>query len=104
MVEVITSGLPQVCNLWLGVNKGMLPVKHLAQKILKIMAVNYCGRQLARRLGLALFAFHEKEGATPHPGVCMFGLQYVRRPDDNFGEQVGMCNFDSLSGNGGRSL
>ena len=30
-------------KLWRGVSKGMLPVKHLAPKIL--MAVNYGGRQ-----------------------------------------------------------
>ena len=49
VVEVMTSGLPQVCEQWLGVGNGMLPVEHLAPEILKIMAVNYCGRQLARR-------------------------------------------------------
>ena len=31
--EVMTPGLPQVCNLWLGVSKGMFPVKHLAPEI-----------------------------------------------------------------------
>ena len=36
--------------LWLGVGKGMPPVKHLVPKI---MEVNYCGRQLDRRLVLA---------------------------------------------------
>ena len=34
VVEVMTSGLPQVCKPWLGVCKDMLPVKHLAPKIL----------------------------------------------------------------------
>ena len=29
-----------------GVSKGMLPVKHPAPKILKITAVNHCGRQM----------------------------------------------------------
>ena len=43
VIEVMTSGLPQVSNLWLGVSKGMLPVRHLAQKILTIVAVNCCG-------------------------------------------------------------
>ena len=43
----------------LGVEKGMLLVKHLAPKIL--MAVNYCGRQLARTLGWAAPAYHDKQ-------------------------------------------
>ena len=30
VVEVMTLGLPQVCNLWLGVSRGMLPLKHVA--------------------------------------------------------------------------
>ena len=59
----------------LGVRKGMLPVKHLAPKILKIMAVNYCGRQQAKRLGWAAPAYSKKEGATPHHGACKFSLQ-----------------------------
>ena len=59
MVKVLTSGLPKVCKLWLGVNKGMLPVKHLAPKILMIMEINYCGRQLAQRLGWAASAYHK---------------------------------------------
>ena len=46
VVEVMTSGLPQDCKLWLGISKGMLPVEHLAPKILKIMDVNDCGRHL----------------------------------------------------------
>ena len=37
------------------------PVKHLAQKI---VAVNYCGRQLAIMMGWAAPAYHKKEGAT----------------------------------------
>ena len=49
VVEATRSGLPQICKLWFGVSKGMLPVKHPAPKI--IMAVSYCGCQLARRLG-----------------------------------------------------
>ena len=98
MVEVITSGLPQVYKLWLGVSKGMLPVRHLAQKIL--LAVNYCGRQLARRLWWAAPAYHEKEGATPHPVVRKHGLRYDGRPGERVGVWVGMCNLDSLSGKG----
>ena len=76
VVEVMTSGLPLVSKLPLGVSKGMLPVKHLVPKILKIMAVNYCGRQLARRLGWAAPAYHKKEGVTLNPGACKFSLQY----------------------------
>ena len=34
VVEGMTSGLPQVCKPWLGISKDMLPVKHLAPKIL----------------------------------------------------------------------
>ena len=61
----------------------MHPVKHLAQKIL--MAVNYCGRQLNRRLGWTAPAYHEKEGAAPHPDACKFSLQYDGRPDGHIG-------------------
>ena len=53
--------LPQVCKLWLGLNKGMLPVGHLTSNILT--AVNCCGRQLARRLGWVAPAYHKKEDA-----------------------------------------
>ena len=74
----------------------MLPVKHLAQKIIKIMAVNYCGRQLAQWLWRAAPAFHKKEGAAPHHVACKFSLQYDERPDVRFG----MWNVDSLSGKG----
>ena len=69
----ITSGLPQVCELWLGVNKGKHPVRHLT---LKIMAFNSCGRQLARWLGWAAPAYYKKEGETLHPGACKLSLQY----------------------------
>ena len=79
------SGLSHVCELWLGVSKGMLPVKHLSQRIVKIMAVNYCGRQVGRMLGRAASAYHKKDGATPHHGVCKFSLQYDGRPDERFG-------------------
>ena len=41
----------------------MLPVKHVAPKIL--MIVNYCRRQLARRLYWAASAYHKEEGAIP---------------------------------------
>ena len=47
VVEVMTSGLPQVCKLELGVSSSMLPVKHLAPKIL--MAVH--GYKLAKGCG-----------------------------------------------------
>ena len=70
----MTAELSQVCKLWFGVGKGMLPVKRLASKV--FMAVNYCGRQLARWLGWAAPAYHKKEGAAPHPGACRHSLQY----------------------------
>ena len=100
VVEVMTSGLPQVCKLWLGVSKGMLPVEHPAPKMLTIMAVNYCGSQLARRFQWAAPAYHKKEGATPHPGACKCSLQYGRRPDERFGVQVVMWNLGFLSRRG----
>ena len=74
VVEVMTSGLPHVCKLWLGVSKGLLPMKHLTPRILKIMEDNYYWCQLARRLGWVVPACHKKDGATPHPGVCKFSL------------------------------
>ena len=98
VIEVMTSGLPQVCKLWLWVSKGMLPVKHLEPKIL--MAVNYCGRQLARRLGLVAPAYHKKEGVTQYPAACKFSLQYDWRSDERFGVWFGTWNLDSLSGKG----
>ena len=55
----------------------MLPVKHLAPKIL--IAVNYCGRQLAQRLEWAAPDYHKIEGAAPHMleraslACCMLG-------------------------------
>ena len=61
MVDINTSGQSLVCKLWIGVSKGMLPVRHLAPKI--HMAVNYCGSQLDRRLGWAAPASDKKEGA-----------------------------------------
>ena len=97
----MTSGLPQVCKLWLGVSKGMLPVKHLAPKIL--IAANYCGHQLAPRIGWMATACHKKEGLTPHPGVCKHILQYDGKPDGRFWVRVGTWNLGSLSGKGVRS-
>ena len=70
----MTAELSQVCKLWFGVGKGMLPVKRLASKV--FMAVNYFGRQLTRWLGWAAPAYHKKEGADPHPGACRHSLQY----------------------------
>ena len=103
VVDAITSALPQVYKLWIGVSKGMLPVKHQAPTILKIMPVNYCGHQLAQRLGWAAPANHRKEGATPHPGACKFSLQYDRRPDEGLGVRVWTWNFGSLSGKVGEA-
>ena len=97
----MASGLPQVCKLWLGVSKGMLPLKHLAPQIL--MAVNYyCWRQLARWLGWAEPAYHVEEGATQHLGVRRNSLQYVGRPDGHFVVRVGTWNLGSQSGKGGK--
>ena len=87
VVEVMTSGLPQICDLWFGVSNGMLPVLVLAQKIL--IAVNYCGRQQDRRLVWAAPAYHRKKGAALHPGACKHSLQYDRRLDGCFGVRVG---------------
>ena len=78
VVEVTTSGLPQVLKLWFRVRKDMLPVQHLAPKIL--MAVNYCGYQPAQILGQAVPAFRRKEGATLCSGSCKHSLQYIGRP------------------------
>ena len=87
VVEVMTSGLPQVCKLWFGVCKGMLHVGHLAPQIL-----------MAVRLGWVVPANHIKEGTTPHPDVCKHGLQYDRRPDWRIGAWVGTWKLGSLSG------
>ena len=69
------------------VSKGMFAVKHLAPKIL--MAVNYCGHQLTKRLGWAAPAYHKNQGATLHPGACNLSLRVT-------GGQVGAlgCVFD----------
>ena len=45
--------------------------------------------------------YHEKEGATPHPGASKFSLQYDGRPDGRIGVRVGRWNLGSLIGNGG---
>ena len=100
VVHCGASGLTQVCKLWFGVSKGMLPVKHLDPQIL--MAVKYCGRQLAQRLVWAVPAYHKKEGATPHPGVWKHGLQCEGRPDGRSGVRDWMRNLGSVSGKGGR--
>ena len=76
----------------------MLPVKHLTPNIL--LAVNYCGRHLARWFGWAGLAYHKKESANQHPDVCKFSLQYDWRPDGRFDVWVGMWNLGSLSGKG----
>ena len=65
------------------------------------MAVNYCGSQLAQRLGWAAPVFHKKVGATTCPGEHKHSLQYDGRPDGRFGVRVGIWNFGSQSGKGG---
>ena len=77
----------------------MLPVEHLGPIFLK--SVNYCGRQLARILGWAAPACHQKKFTTPHPGACKFSLQYDGRPDERFGMLFGTWNLDNLSGREG---
>ena len=80
----------------------LFPVKHLAQeKILQIMAVNYCGRQLAQSLRWAAPAYRKKEGDTPHPGACKFIMQYDGMLNERFGVRVWRWNLGSLSGKGG---
>ena len=54
-----------------------------------IMAVNYCGRQIAGRLRWVAPVYHKKGGATPHPGACKHRLQYDRRPDGRIGVWIG---------------
>ena len=68
------------------------------------MVVNYCERQLARRFGWAAPAYHENDGATPHPGACKFSLQYDRRHDERFGVRVGMWYLGNLRGKGEKFL
>ena len=92
----MASGLTQVCRLWLDMSKGMLPVWHLAPKI---MAVNHCGRQLVRRW--AAPAYHDKEGATPHTVACTFSLQYEEKPGVHFGVRFVTWYLGSVSEDGG---
>ena len=99
VVEIMTLGLPQVCKLWLGVSKGMLPVKHLAPQIL--MTVNYCGCQQAQRLAWVEPACHIQEGAIPHPGACKHNLKCDGRQDWHLGVRVGTWNLGSLGGKEG---
>ena len=87
--------------MWLWISKGMLSVSHLAQRILKVMAYNYCGRQLAQRLGWAAPDYHEKKGATPHTGAYKLSLLYDGRPVERFGVRVETWNFGTLRGKGG---
>ena len=65
------------------------------------MAVNCCGRQLAQRLGWVAHACHEKEGAAPHPGVCMLSMRYDGMSDEHFGVRVGKWDFGCLNGKEG---
>ena len=99
VVVVMTSGLPQICKHRLEVCKGMLPAKHLVQRIL--MAINYCGCQITRWFWKAALANHKKEGAMPHPGVCKFSLHYEGRTDGRFGVRIVMRNLVSLRRNWG---
>ena len=46
-------------------------------------------------------AYHDEEGATPHPGACKHSLQYDGGPDWRFWVRVGTWNLGSLSGKGG---
>ena len=75
-----------------------VPAKHQTPTI--HIAVDDCGRQLARRLGWAAPAYHKKEDATPHPGAHKHGLQYDGRPDWHILVRVGTWNIGSLSGKG----
>ena len=62
------------------------------------MVVNYCGRQLARRLEWVAGAYHEKEGPIPHHGECLHCLQYDGMSDGRVGVRVGTWNLCNLSG------
>ena len=64
------------------------------------MAVKYCGRQLAQRLGWAAPANHKMEGATEHPGVYKHTLQYDGSDVWRLGVWVGTWNLGNLSGKG----
>ena len=74
----MTSEILQVCKPWFGVDKGMLPVRHPAPKIL--MTVNYCGRQPARLFVWAAPACHKKEVSAPYPDAHKHNLQYGGLP------------------------
>ena len=64
------------------------------------MAVNHFVCQLARRFGWAASAYHEMDGANPHPSACKHSLQYDGRPDGHFVVRVGTWNLSSLCGKG----
>ena len=76
----------------------MLLIEHLPPNI--VMTVNYCGRQLARRLWWAAPTYHKKEGAIPCPGTGKFCLLYDGRPGWRFRAQVWTWNVGGLSGEG----
>ena len=86
VVEIMTSELPLVCELLLGVSKGMSPVKHLAQRI--IVVVNYCWHQLARSLGWATPAYHNKEGASSFSKRASIVFSIMGGADGHFGVRV----------------
>ena len=50
------------------------------------------------KVGWALPAYYDKEGATQHPGACKFSFQYDGRPDGRFDVRFGTWNLGSLSG------
>ena len=77
-----TSGLSQVCNPWLAVSKGMFPIRRVSPQIL--MALDYCGCQLALNLGSVAPAYHDEDGAIPTPEACKYILKYDWRPDWRF--------------------
>ena len=74
VVEVVTPGLPQVCKLCLGVSKGMLPVRHLAPKILN-HGSQFLWAPTSPEFVVDGTCLQQKEDATPHPGVGRFSLQ-----------------------------
>ena len=88
VVEIMTSGLPHVYELCFGLSDGMHREEHLGPRI--IMAANYCRRQLLRRFGWVVPAYHKEVSATLHPGVCKHSLQFSRRPDVHFGVHFGV--------------
>ena len=68
--------------------KSLLTIFWWRMLLIYIIAVNCCGRQLAQRLGWVAPAYHKKESASLHLGVCKFSLQY-----DGFGVRVGTWNL-----------